>query len=544
MVKRMVTAGIRLQQKAHELTVDVEKEAVKAQQEAGRVKKFGMKWLRVTREAGPRRTSELRAVTAGAGAAVEAIVEEAKAGVIDLDNAAKAISKLQTEGSKRQIVVGSEVEGMLSSIRSRYRRVGAGGSYWQWRLVALARRWRLMTALLKERRKGWEGVEDPVDRECEVYEFNEDGDDDGPSLLEPEDGAQEKGPRVSIGEPSLCVPGAAMYEAATGRRMRRGVEGPWRFEWGQCTTETMQEDEARAAKIWNAGGGWKGEKKRREATRAMKLAREVAERARRFKAFMGQEGTPITGLSGAKLGAIGEHLDLVINIRGGKKSRRTEGGRTRAGSLRKRMFNMGAGPDRWKRWKVKRLAEVRYKRGGTRNRRQRILEVRVQWRGINPNTGLPWKDTWTEALAKDAEGGYILNPSARRAAKEKANRRYGMRAPARATGVHKKVREARVPTVETKVRGVFRTERREAGETADEFRNKRKVGRISSDEEEETPRSKRSRKVKEALEDIRRQRGVVSSLWGQGVRRKRRAAVLVGDDGADGGNGIDRRGWL
>ena len=82
----------------------------------------------------------------------------------------------------------------------------------------------------------------------------------------------------------------------------------------------------------------------------------------------------------------------------------------------RRAFLNGAQPDRWNRWCVERVVEVR-RMGGNEAR----LEARVRWK--SPAGQLPWPDTW-EALA-DSKGGAALAVTLLREAEVLERAKYG-----------------------------------------------------------------------------------------------------------------------
>ena len=92
-------------------------------------------------------------------------------------------------------------------------------------------------------------------------------------------------------ERGVCVNARVLYERLTGRAMRRDpVTRHGRFEWMKDSEEDIGAVERRASGAWLAGGSWKGEMRRcreREERRAMRV---TAEQARRFVAFMRQDG--------------------------------------------------------------------------------------------------------------------------------------------------------------------------------------------------------------------------------------------------------------
>ena len=149
-----------------------------------------------------------------------------------------------------------------------------------------------------------------------------------------------------------------VYLTATGRRQT--------FEWEVAQEEELGEMERRANKCWEAGGGWRGEKKRRKVKSEAALARRAAEQARRFKRHMSQGEGSVTGLSGGVLGSVGERINIDIEPNRSQRAKRKAAAQS-AGSLERRLFESGRGFDRWDRWRVERVVEVRKRRTSGRH---------------------------------------------------------------------------------------------------------------------------------------------------------------------------------
>ena len=81
-------------------------------------------------------------------------------------------------------------------------------------------------------------------------------------------------------------------------------------------------------------------------------------------------------------------------------------GRKRAGSQptalpprsRRLAGAVADGPDKWNRWPVERVLEVRRTRTAAG---KAVLEARIRWEGLNPLTLLPWRDTWRPTETAD-----------------------------------------------------------------------------------------------------------------------------------------------
>jgi hypothetical protein len=190
-------------------------------------------------------------------------------------------------------------------------------------------------------------------------------------------------------------------------------------EW----VRSIMEKEAAAAKAWRAGGGWRGEKKRREETAKAEVRRETLRLGARFAAFVRQGRAGRIGMSGAELERVTGAFELEIEARRMERGPRGGGG---GGKRKKRvtLFDVGAAPDRWGRWRVATVMEVRRLRTGARGRMARGTEARIRWAGRNPETGMPWKDEWS---VMEDEGGWVGNAAFREEVREMEDEKYGLR---------------------------------------------------------------------------------------------------------------------
>ena len=89
------------------------------------------------------------------------------------------------------------------------------------------------------------------------------------------------------------------------------------------------------------------------------------------------------------------------------------------------------GYDRWQRWPVDKVFEVRRVSDGGRRYH---VEVRLRWKGVvpqgQPNAGLPWPDEWVRL--QDENGRQVVNQTLLKEARELEAVKYGRRAPRRA----------------------------------------------------------------------------------------------------------------
>ena len=199
-----------------------------------------------------------------------------------------------------------------------------------------------------------------------------------------------------------------------------------------------------AAARWTLGGGRAGEVKRRRAARLAAERRQLARTAAGFKRYFSQSIGPVSrdgvaarasvGLSGAVLEAGaggGVHIEIERRVR-----RRRPSGRARQqqeGPLR------DAGPtyDRWERWPVDRVYEVRR----CQDEDARWIEARVRWLGVDRTTGLPYRDEW---IRDRDEYGFVMNAALRSVAYRMEQLKYGCRVPkaaARQSGAPKRSRD-------------------------------------------------------------------------------------------------------
>lgn len=395
---RMVEAGANVQWVAHKLTQHIEEEASVAAKEAALVRSKAMRWLRITREAGPARVAALREVMKAEGRLLRSILEQTERGGVGHATAVEAVQELSTTGDAERIVMGSAVSAALVAARDAHRRVG-GGAYWSWRVLALARRWRLIAAL---RQRGWEGVECPIQEMC----------GEGP----------HQGGVIHV----ETVRTRATSTIAT-NMARQVLE---KHEVGDLQERIPQraelmEMEQNAHRKWRAGGGRVGVNRRRQELAKRSSERMTQEQGRRFTGYMSQGAGPSSDLRGTPLVSLAgeEHITLVLGQRRHSRkrpARASEDNAPRKLSIKQSMIDAGAMPDRWNRWKVEKVLEVRRVRGGTRANPAARLEMRLRWVGHDPNSGLPWPDKWVPDV--DADGKVANMPlmaEARRIEEEK-----------------------------------------------------------------------------------------------------------------------------
>ena len=496
---RMVEAGVNVQWEAHRLTKYIEDEACATAQQARLARKRALHWLRVTREGGPARAAALRAVKQAEQLVLDTIVDRASRGAISVEEAVAFTQALSTEGEADGVRMGSIVSAALLRARASNRRQGEF-AYMQWRCVELGRRWRLRAALGQ---RVWDGVENPI----------------------------EPGTTIWVDTVRAQI---VLGEAMEMGRQAMGVTWGYRLVVPQARQLITLEQEAH--KKWRAGGCWKGEKLRVAARATRRERRRVAEQGRSFASYMGQAPGSMLGLRGTALRPIekDERVEITIHQRVRHRARTKAAGSKavapRAGSIQRRMFDAGQMPDRWGRWPVDKVLEVRRIRGSTRTNARVRREMRVRWRGVNPNTGLPWADTWVPY--SDA-GGDVANAALVEEARPLEAAKYGTSAPQRRraagsanpglagrTGPGVKPIPGR-PARKRKWDAALRGASAHMAPYDNAFLRGRPVRRIADGESEDVGWGDLQRSRSRALADIKRVRGV-----GAGWRRRHRRAVV------------------
>ena len=177
------------------------------------------------------------------------------------------------------------------------------------------------------------------------------------------------------------------------------------------------------------GGRRKGERRRLLAQRTrLRAIAAAAGKESQARAALGmkrylQQGVAMTttGVSGRPVAGIVDYVYLEIGDRATKK-RKVHRSQPRISEAR-RAFLDGHAPDRWGRWRVDRVMEVRRPRSGDRGRNGRGLEARIRWHGQDPNTGMSWPDLWS--LVIDAGGTHMLDARCVAEAKALEKIKYG-----------------------------------------------------------------------------------------------------------------------
>lgn len=292
----------------------------------------------------------------------------------------------------------------------------------------------------------------------------------------------------------------------------------------EATVEQLEVGEKCAWARYELGGKRGGVLKRRKEWRKRQLARVQAARraeeeamARGMKRYLEQQGLATVGVSGRVLEAVGERWQVEVEAR--RKVRRQRAApRPRKMSVARRAFEEGWAPDRWDRWKVDRVMEVRRPVGGGKG-----LEGRIRWAGRCLVTGLPWADSWEEL--RDAKGRMRCSVMCAEEARELEELRYGVRE--RREVRRRGVEEARVPQRgrwRGRLRGGLAAWQRErAAEVAPWWM-------AGEDEEGGSEEGEGERDRKEAaLEDARKRRRRGGGV-GRGKLRRRRSVVVSSEE--------------
>ena len=429
-----VTAGATVQQAAHEATHEAEEAAWRVAADMRKVQRWARRWRAAVGRAGPRRAAALREVKL-AEALTAAHVLAAADGHAEQ---ASMLEELMASGEPEGLDATSVVGCAMRAARAAERRLG-GTAYWQWRLLALASRWRLRAAM---RIRRWDGVEDPTGDEGELGGF-------APSA---------SGARVAMAEAGRMASYVMRryvhveMPVAQVREPERPAEADFADGWPPSMwlpTLSLVDKERLAADKWRRGGGWRGERKRRTEAARLSVARRAAHSRHLFEQYMRQcRGTewewagrsqpqgrkvkckamaaalcwrqqfstdeaallrgrasfvgacwidtrlgffrPTADVEADGVGLSGLPLErgeaVLVEIAPRAKRRRLA-----AESAAAAAFGAGQGPDRGQRWRAESVLDVR--RCRCAYLRRPWYEVQVRWAGANL-AGEPWPDTW------------------------------------------------------------------------------------------------------------------------------------------------------
>ena len=440
-----VISGARLQQRAVEITSDREEWLRQTVRVTHLAAKYGELWRRRVAQGGPARAAALReAARVAALVAVQAV----RAGAVSQLNRAAHVNREATAVEVRRLAwigVAADGPGVATNELGRlyesawvatHSRDGDGapsavgtagwnartGTYmrvapdtgWSWRVLALARRWRLVAALRRQRRppEWWRRY-----------------------------GATAFGRRFDargVARPFARWVRRTTHEEATGMAtwlldqltVVHVACAEAREQHGSSGGAGLIELEAAAAARWELSGKRAAMLRRRAVAWEEASAARLKAQAAGFKSYMAQGGAAVVGLSGNPLQPTGGAIYVDVGTRGGGKRRATgpQGGRVRAPAESE--FRRGAAPNHLSQWRVDRVLEVRR----VRDTRQQAaaanaLSIRIRWHGLDTASGLPWHDSW---LPLFDEAGCTVNSHLRVDVEAMEADKYGAKAPRRA----------------------------------------------------------------------------------------------------------------
>ena len=235
------------------------------------------------------------------------------------------------------------------------------------------------------------------------------------------------------------------------------------------------------------------------------------------------------------------YIEIAPRKRKGAASNRAQALRASKRSTTTRLFEMGAGPDRWGRWKVDHIKEVRRVRGGTRHRGNDRLQARVRWYGTNPNTGMTWRDEWKELYAGSPQKPEF-NKELMKEARHLEHLKYGTRIEVRRAGPPE---VAQRPKRARKWRAALRGA--DAGDDmlSGPYHIRRGGVHLIDESDDDEERGKKATRREAALRGIRRMRAE-SSQGGEPTgseraraRSRQRRARAIEDESTDDEGGDD-----
>ena len=154
----------------------------------------------------------------------------------------------------------------------------------------------------------------------------------------------------------------------------------------------------------------------------LRLTSYVVAGGRVFAPVRAEAAVPTVGLSGRVLEQVGSQLHLNIAPR--SKRQRRRGPR---GSQEDSSAEAEPGFDRWGRWPVDRVYEVRRVQAAAGSC---YVEARLRWSGVVPpgqlGAGLPYPDEWKRV--RDADGRQLMSPALRAEVSAMERVKYGARA--------------------------------------------------------------------------------------------------------------------
>lgn len=508
---KAIAAGAQVQKEARRLTYELENEALKEAAASHRIRGLAMRWLWRTRRGGPARGAALRQIAQAAEATAAELVARAEKQVIGIPLAEELLEGLVTSGSVTEVLNCTTVGAAIGLARTEFptqrartiteEALGGCSALWQWKILALAKRWQLRAALRRRRRNEAAG-----------------------QARAGGDGAEKQVNGVAAADESApCELTQEFLWSLSGDGSAPGRRAPQIADFAALA--------GKATRVWIAGGGWKGEAKRRkEEKKAMAAQAAVREQQRlakqrvRFETYMAQDGvTGMTGLSGNRLQSDdGTRIYLEISVR---KRRRgmAHGRRVRSKARQASAVERGVAPNTWDMWRVERVMEVQRTTRRTRAGDNAWLHVKVRWIG-------PYRDSWMKShRAVKVKGKMrtqaMLNAALMAEARQMEVVKYGAQAPPRGGGASG---SSQARKRWRRWDGVLRGTAEDADDEAALRIERRmpKARRIQEDEEQaHVTRSSQE----EAWADLRRQR-LAGRRQAAGRRAKRRRVLEDSSD--------------
>lgn len=434
----MVKAGAAVQHAAWEEARPLEEE-MKAVSKVRRVARLARHWIRYTREGGPKRIAGLRAAHDARHLVEGALVVTACDAADDDEEAEQALRDIDGAGEELSRLVACDVARVTKECPRR-----GAGAYQDWRHLALLQRWRVVAAARGMRRSRAHGG--PARRQSRA-EWVATREAEGLGRGEVAAGVAGAGcGRVAVIDPgTLRLAEVGVHEGGFGMRYdtsgwrpedfavgvpqlrepRRGLAGEVKRWDGNPRVLGLVEREQEASRRWKESGGRAGEMERRRLAAASAVRVEVLRRGVRMKRYFSQVGgEQAVGLSGGALTAGSGIMQSADPAPGGGAGRRRRARRGGAGAAPGGPVE--ASPDRFGRWPVERVLEVRLATGATRATASvRHVEARVRWAGVDRDTGLPWTDAWLAST--DAAGATVFNAALKREVGVLMEAKYGRR---------------------------------------------------------------------------------------------------------------------
>ena len=442
-LQAMVESGAKLQSIGRELTKELEERITQEAVALYRLAKWARCWRRAVVEGGPARVAALRAAQQTEGWACWHAARAAEAGRVSVADAVRWVERFE-ECQRRAHV----------QARDRFPRQGALLAYRQWRWLALLTRWRLRAALRQrsgdsELGAGATRVHVLASQWC--TDASEELEVVHVPLAQPR-GVQLEG--VALAGLSLLSTeqtASAHWQRGCGRRgdvRRRRLQMEavarrlvavqrWGFErfmqrasgleWVDAGSKPPSRGRklkcaALASALQGGARSFTREQWQAFQVQGLWLSSYVVAGGRVFAPVRAETAAPTVGLSGQPLDQVGERLHLDIAPRGKRQRRRGP-----SDSHEAQRTAAEPGYDRWGRWPVDRVYEVRRVQTAAGSY---YVEARLRWSGVVPpgqlGAGLPYPDEWKRV--RDDDGGQLMSPALRKEVGAMERVKYGARA--------------------------------------------------------------------------------------------------------------------